>query len=213
MAKAATWGEEKTFYHYDFPIGTPCLIKFSPLKTFRMELQGISMLMLISLAGAICYSTLYFTNHSRIDPSPSAGSVENVEPKQNLATPNGSQSLALSYVHTPLPESIDVEGMLSLQDRSKLLIVDARSRFYFRKRHIPNAINVPWNDIDGAYRRAGLEAVEFDSAVVVYCESSNCKDSKVVASAFRSLGYKNVTVFTGGLQEWERAELPLTKSQ
>jgi rhodanese-related sulfurtransferase len=44
----------------------------------------------------------------------------------------------------------------------------------------------------------------------VYCSGGDCHDSRLVANALLSLGFSNVSVFTGGWVAWSEAKLPVS---
>ena len=46
------------------------------------------------------------------------------------------------------------------------------------------------------------------SRIIVYCSGGDCHDSRLVANALLSLGFSNVSVFTGGWDAWSAAGLP-----
>ena len=80
---------------------------------------------------------------------------------------------------------------------------------FFERGHVPDAINLARDDFAHDYRRltAVLEANR-DKPIIVYCSGGDCHDSQLVANALLSLGFSDVTVFTGGWDEWSAAGLP-----
>ena len=45
---------------------------------------------------------------------------------------------------------------------------------------------------------------------MVYCAGGDCHDSRLVANALLTLGFSEVSVFTGGWEAWLAARLPAT---
>jgi 3-mercaptopyruvate sulfurtransferase SseA len=54
----------------------------------------------------------------------------------------------------------------------------------------------------GCCRRSGA------AEIVVYCANRQCQNSHIAAHHLSVLGYTNVSVYTGGKQDWEEAGLP-----
>ncbi len=89
------------------------------------------------------------------------------------------------------------------------LILDARPSVFFEQGHVPGALNLARDDFARDYRNlAGVLQAAHDKPIVVYCSGGDCHDSRLVANALLSLGINNVTIFTGGWNEWSAAGLP-----
>lgn len=76
------------------------------------------------------------------------------------------------------------------------LVVDVRRPDEFETGHIPNAINVPNEDINTTQPEA---LPELDRVLLVYCRSG--RRSKEAAQKLADMGYTNVYEF-GGINEW-----------
>lgn len=89
------------------------------------------------------------------------------------------------------------------------LILDARPSVFFERGHVPGALNLARDDFARDYRRLSpaLKAA-IDKPIIVYCSGGDCHDSRLVANALLSLGFSNVSVFTGGWEAWSAAGLP-----
>lgn len=94
-------------------------------------------------------------------------------------------------------------------DGKRALILDARPSLFFEQGHVPGALNLSRQDFARDYRRLSptLKAA-VDKPIVVYCSGGDCHDSRLVANALLTLGFSNVTVFTGGWEAWSAAKLP-----
>jgi len=88
------------------------------------------------------------------------------------------------------------------------LFIDARPAEKYNKKHIPGALSLPEERIEGAVRDV-LEAAAEGEDVVVYCQSSDCDEAHLLASRLREAGVKNLAVFAGGMDEWEKAGKPV----
>ncbi len=86
------------------------------------------------------------------------------------------------------------------------VLVDALSPMSFAVSHLPGAINLTPASMDG---RARKRIPDLDTEIVVYCESSDCTSSVVVANRLVALGYRNVRHFREGRRDWAQAGLPL----
>jgi rhodanese-related sulfurtransferase len=50
-----------------------------------------------------------------------------------------------------------------------------------------------------------------DTDVVVYCSGTDCPQSKAAGGKLAALGFANVRVFEGGLEDWKEAGRPVLK--
>lgn len=116
----------------------------------------------------------------------------------NASTPAASDGQATSAVPTTVEYrqiSQDEAKRMMEQDPAPL-IVDVRRPDEFETGHIPNAINVPNEDISTTQPEA---LPELDRVLLVYCRSG--RRSKEAAQKLANMGYTNVYEF-GGINEW-----------
>lgn len=74
---------------------------------------------------------------------------------------------------------------------------------------MPGSINLARDNFAHDYRRlTDVLQTNHDKPIIVYCSGGECHDSKLVANALLSLGFSDVTVFTGGWEAWSAAGLP-----
>jgi rhodanese-related sulfurtransferase len=91
------------------------------------------------------------------------------------------------------------------------LILDARPSLIYAQGHVPGALNLSRQDFARDYRRlAPTLKPAMDKPIIVYCSGGDCHDSRMVANAMLTLGYSNVSVFTGGWDVWSANKLPAT---
>ena len=97
----------------------------------------------------------------------------------------------------------------SAVETKSALILDARPSVFFEQGHVPGALNLARDDFARDYRHlsAVLKAA-IDKPIIVYCSGGDCHDSRLVANALLTLGFGNVSVFTGGWEAWSAAGLP-----
>jgi rhodanese-related sulfurtransferase len=93
-----------------------------------------------------------------------------------------------------------------IESGDRFVLVDALPPISYAVSHLPGAISVPPETVDD---RAGRRIPDVDTEVVVYCASSTCDSSVVVAGRLVELGYRHVRHYSGGKRDWTEAGLPL----
>lgn len=73
---------------------------------------------------------------------------------------------------------------------------------YFKGEMIPGSRHIPVDKLSGALKNA---SVTQDSEIVVYCAGPKCPASKMAAEQLTGLGFKNVTAFEGGIEDWKKS--------
>ena len=112
----------------------------------------------------------------------------------------------------PTVTHIDIQEMIGDQRYAtrKFLLIDARDDAHYRAGHIPGAMQFdryqPQNHLS-----AVLPACLAAEKIVIYCTGGNCEDSIFAARALRDYGIPadRFFIFTGGIQSWQDAQLPL----
>lgn len=81
-------------------------------------------------------------------------------------------------------KTVDVETVYkAINDNSDVVILDVRTLEEYNEEHIPNAINLPIDDIDTI-------DIEKDKTIYVYCASGN--RSKMATNKLIDMGYTDV---------------------
>ena len=93
-----------------------------------------------------------------------------------------------------------------IESGDEFALVDALSPMSFALSHLPGAINLTPDWVDGRARR---RIPDVETEIVVYCESSDCDSSVIVANRLVELGYRNVRHYVEGKRDWTEAGLPL----
>jgi rhodanese-related sulfurtransferase len=107
--------------------------------------------------------------------------------------------------------TVGLEEFLAAVKSKNTLIIDARPSVFFEQGHVPGALNLSRERFARDYRRlAPVLKPAVDKPVIVYCSGGDCHDSRLVANALLSLGFSNVSVFTGGWIAWSEARLPVS---
>lgn len=89
------------------------------------------------------------------------------------------------------------EAVTMMEKESGYIILDVRTPEEFAEKHIPNAINIP-NENIGTDEISQLP--DKDQLIMVYCRSG--RRSKEAAEKLVKLGYTNIVEF-GGILDWK----------
>lgn len=97
--------------------------------------------------------------------------------------------------------AITVNELKQLSVR-EVLIIDARDNSSYKRFHIPNSINVPYQ---GQKELNNILPLNGQSKIVVYCDGLNCSLAKNLAKVIQR-EYPNITTYylKGGLEKWEK---------
>ena len=89
-------------------------------------------------------------------------------------------------------ETITTNKAIELIDNGAI-VIDVRTNMEFDSGHIPNAVNIPLDDINNiAYSK--------DSTIIVYCQSG--MRSLEAVKTLSDLGYTSLYNLDGGLLNW-----------
>ena len=95
----------------------------------------------------------------------------------------------------------------SYMENNSALIVDARPHAKFLQESIVGSISVPDTSFD---KFVGRFPINKDEKIVTFCAGYECEKSHILASKLYDLGYKNVSVYAGGLPQWKKDGLATT---
>jgi rhodanese-related sulfurtransferase len=153
-----------------------------------------------------------------------AGKVERIGQavaKLSLETTLPAQPDSIASADRSTPPNTFTVGYLDLPAFRNIVgkktggvILDARPEIFHRLGHVPGAISLPREEFESSYnkQRSFLEK-DKSQPITVYCSSSSCEDSLMVAEALKKLAYTHVYVFKGGWNDWTSAHLPEEKAQ
>ncbi len=105
---------------------------------------------------------------------------------------NPSQTQAKSYKQVSMEEAVQM-----MKEQSGYIILDVRTPEEYSQGHIPNAINLPNENISSADM---AQLPKKDQLIFVYCRSG--RRSKEAAQKLVNLGYTNI-VEMGGILDWK----------
>ena len=89
-----------------------------------------------------------------------------------------------------------------------LKLVFTLGEWQYRSMHIPGSLNLPCSPSLFASADA-LRDLDRDDEIVVYCSNEACFASISVYHLLEKRGFRNVSRYAGGLQDWQKADYPL----
>ena len=104
----------------------------------------------------------------------------------------GAGNQTNSYRQISMDEAADM-----MEQESGYIVLDVRTPEEYSEKHIPNAINIP-NENIGTDELSALP--DKDQLIMVYCRSG--RRSKEAAEKLVALGYTNIVEF-GGIIDWK----------
>ena len=171
-----------------------------PYLTYARDLIAVICLALVSLAAGLVI------NRFRSLPLP----IMYQSPEQRFDAELTTLIVSPPFKNAPA-STVGLEQFRSALAGKSTLIFDARPSSFYEQGHVPGALNLARDNFAHDYRK--LSSVLKDAQVepiIVYCGGGDCHDSRLVANALVTLGYDDVSVFTGGWQEWSAGNLPVT---
>ncbi|QJB56910.1 YceI family protein [Pseudodesulfovibrio sp. zrk46] len=111
-------------------------------------------------------------------------------------------------MNTQLGDRLNAKDVVAFLERGEGALVDTLTPEHFEARHIPGALNAC------VYEMTFLETVaklvpDKDTSIMLYGAGTNSRDSITAADKLARAGYSDVSVFTGGLEEWREKGHPL----
>lgn len=126
-------------------------------------------------------------------------------------TGSGSDSASATATSSPVapPAAVGEIAQQTLigQPAGESLILDVRTPEEYAAGHVPNAINIPHDEIEA--HLAELEGRK-SGPVVVYCKSG--RRAGIAAEALAKAGFTNLLHLTGDMEAWTAAGLPIEKA-
>lgn len=97
-----------------------------------------------------------------------------------------------------------------LDTKEPVTIIEALPKKYFDAEHLPGALNIPHDEIQV---RAPDMLPDKDAFIVVYCASTDCRNSKIAADTLQQMGYTNAFEYVEGKQHWLEANFPVESTK
>jgi rhodanese-related sulfurtransferase len=105
-----------------------------------------------------------------------------------------------------MADKITREELQGLVDAGDVTLVHALPEPYFRKEHIPGAVQLDHERVD---EQAPERLPDKSAPIVTYCASLSCPNSEIAANRLVSLGYTDVREYAEGIADWIDAGLPV----
>ena len=104
-----------------------------------------------------------------------------------------------------VPKITRDELKAKLDRGDRIVLVEALPEPYYRKSHLPGALNLPHDEVDAL---APALLPDKGAEIVVYCANLPCQNSEIAADRLTELGYANVREYAEGKQDWIDAGFP-----
>lgn len=135
---------------------------------------------------------------------PLIGSWDNKIVSDSISVPN-------SYDPPSDPQAISLSQAQSLFQKEGILFIDSRLKEDFNLGHIPNSLNLPYEEFEEYFPLVKEKLLSYKQ-LVIYCDGTECETSLYLARILQDEGYENIKVFFGGILDWKKAGLPVEKS-
>ena len=109
------------------------------------------------------------------------------------------------------PENISISLAKQLFDRNALFI-DARTKAEFDSVHVKGAINLPYEEFHALpfwQRKELMRKYNKQGIIIVYCKGGKCEVSIDLAYDLARLGFTSVSIYRGGIHEWQQSGYPV----
>lgn len=120
-----------------------------------------------------------------------------------------------TYMRMPLQDASKLQR-LSLDEAYTLfktkagLFVDARQEAIFKLAHIQGAVSCYYSR---AKELPIVKEWEKNKTLITYCGGPRCDQADRLAMQLIEMGFTNVFVFTGGMEEWRTAGYPIEEKK
>lgn len=102
-----------------------------------------------------------------------------------------------------------IELKKKIDQKDPMDVVEVLPEDRYKEGHLPVAKNIP---VDEKFaENAKNRLPEKNREVVVYCSNTDCPASEKAAKDLENMGYKNVSDYKEGKQDWKQAGYPLEK--
>ena len=85
------------------------------------------------------------------------------------------------------------------------VILDVRSREGFKESHIPSAVNIPFEELEGR-----LKELPKEREIITYCWNVTCMLCTRAALLLAKKGFQAKELI-GGIEEWQKARFPVER--
>ena len=118
----------------------------------------------------------------------------------------------ISYITPPKPvlqpkDTVSLDEAHRLWGEGATFFLDARSPADYAAGHIANALSLPAENFDEHYPQIA-PMLTTDTAIVAYCDGTECELSHELTKRLRDRGYTNVRILMNGWTSWHKAGYP-----
>lgn len=167
----------------------------------RFILQAIAILVLSAAVG-LAY------NHFSKTPLPlleryDAHMVELVIANKELKIADSRVSTENNNPEEKIPHfgEVDAETLRELVADGSVILLDARPPHDYQTGCIPGGISLPISKFKETYDSVAPLLAD-GKTIITYCEGIHCTDSSMLALALHKMGYTDILVYKGGIEEW-----------
>ena len=104
------------------------------------------------------------------------------------------------------PQTVSPQALVDILNQNNAKVLDIRAVAVFKKGHILNSKNMPWMGQDELL----FKSYQHEHLVLVCQQGIQAKN---LAQKLKQQGFSQVCVLSGGLQEWQNAQLPIVKGK
>ena len=97
------------------------------------------------------------------------------------------------------PTLIDHAELAAKLSAGTIVLLDAQGPGWYERERLPGARRLDWTRIADSIRE---NAPDLAAEVAVYCSSTACTASQLVAEEMARLGYRRVRRYVGGKHDW-----------
>jgi rhodanese-related sulfurtransferase len=125
-----------------------------------------------------------------------------------LAVKNGYTNVKVFHDGEPVWSKADyvLESSPKQIKEGNILLIDLRSPEKFAAGHMERAINLPLADLTANYSEATFP--EYKGALIVF-SSDSMEEMEAGVEQMRDWGFTKATIFSGGMERWKKAEIPV----
>ena len=88
-----------------------------------------------------------------------------------------------------------------LHSNKDIIVIDVLPNKYFKKQHIPQAINIPTDNIT----EEASHFLDKKRTIIVYCYDKDCQASPKAAQILEDNGYENIYDLEEGIEGYKQA--------
>jgi rhodanese-related sulfurtransferase len=91
-------------------------------------------------------------------------------------------------------------------NKNDALFLDARDSWEYSDSRIFNAVNIPEYNFNP--NNPIIKLLDKNGIYITYCSASDCDLSRNLATKLKSIGFKNVLVYSEGIEKWLNLDYP-----